>query len=146
MARGYCYLLLNQTIYEINVKTCTLTPLPDFAGKSIAKILGGKNHFMAWERVTRPSETWSTEDVIKFAQSEGFEDYINVFRIEKVTGKVLLEMDKKYMEEVLGILNHKLQQKLKIRLQEKNQQNGEGDIIYGWGRAAEGQLSTNPSK
>jgi len=25
------------------------------------------------------------------------------------------------MEEVLGILNHKLQQKLKIRLQEKNQ-------------------------
>jgi len=76
---------------------------------------------MAWERVTRPSETWNTEEVIKFAQSEGFEDYINVFRIEKVTGKVLLEMDKKYMEEVLGILNHKLQQKLKIRLQEKNQ-------------------------
>lgn len=30
-------------------------------------------------------------------------------------------MDKKYTEEVLGIMNQKLQQKLKLRLQEKNQ-------------------------
>ena len=50
------------------------------------------------------------------------------------------------MEEVLGIMNHKLQQKLKIRLQEKNEEDGEGDIMYGWGRAAEGQLATNPAK
>ena len=59
--------------------------------------MGGRNHFMAWERTSKPSETWSTEEVIKFAQSEGFEDYINVFKSEKVTGKVLLDMDKKYM-------------------------------------------------
>jgi hypothetical protein len=71
---------------------------------------------MAWERTSKPSETWSTEEVIKFAQSEGFEDYINVFKSEKVTGKMLLDMDKKYMEEVLGIINHKLQQKLKLRI------------------------------
>lgn len=82
--------------------------------------MGGKSHYMAWERISRPSETWDTEEVITFAQKEGFDDYINVFKSEKVTGKILLEMDKKYMEEVLGIINHKLQQKLKLRLQEKN--------------------------
>ena len=55
--------------------------------------------------------------MIKFAQKEGFEDYLKIFKTEKVTGKTLLEMDKKYMIEVLGLVNDKLQQKLKLRLE-----------------------------
>jgi hypothetical protein len=55
-------------------------------------------------------------------------------------------MDKKYTEEVLGILNVKLQQKLKLKLSESNQDNPDEYVVYGWGRAAEGQLAGNPSK
>ena len=58
--------------------------------------------------------------MVKFAQREGFEDFIKIFETEKVTGQILLEMDKKYMEEVLGISNVKMQQKLSIKLQESN--------------------------
>ena len=55
--------------------------------------------------------------MIKFAQKEGFDDYIKIFKTEKVTGKTLLTMDKKYMEEVLGIVNQKVQQKLRLRIE-----------------------------
>jgi len=58
--------------------------------------------------------------VVKFAQREGLEDFIKIFETEKVTGQILLEMDKKYMEEVLGISNVKMQQKLSIKLEESN--------------------------
>lgn len=55
-------------------------------------------------------------------------------------------MDKKYMEEVLGIENIKLQIKLKLRLEESNKEDPESYVVHGWGRASEGQLATNPSK
>lgn len=110
------------------------------------KILSGRNHFVAYERVKELSENWTTEDIVKFAQQEGFEDYIKIFKAEKVNGKVLLNMDKKYMEEVLGIENVKLQIKLKLRLEECNKEDPEGYVVYAWGRASEGQLGTNPSK
>ncbi len=35
--------------------------------------------------------------MIKFAQKEGLDDFIKIFKVEKVTGKTLLDMDKKYM-------------------------------------------------
>jgi hypothetical protein len=84
--------------------------------------------------------------VVRFAQREGLEDFIKIFQSEKVTGQVLLDMDKKYMEEVLGISNVKMQQKLSIRLQESNIENPDSYVIHGWGRASEGALGTNPSK
>jgi hypothetical protein len=37
-----------------------------------------------------------------------------------VTGKTLLTMDKRYMEDVLGILNVKIQQRLMVQLEENN--------------------------
>lgn len=55
-------------------------------------------------------------------------------------------MDKKYMEEVLGIENVKIQIKLKLRLEECNKEDPDSYVLYAWGRAAEGQLGTNPSK
>lgn len=55
-------------------------------------------------------------------------------------------MDKKYTEEVLGISNVKMQQKLSIKLQESNTENPDAYVIHGWGRASEGALGTNPSK
>ena len=50
------------------------------------------------------------------------------------------------MEEVLGIVNQKVQQKLTLKIAEQNVENPDNYVIYGWGRASEGALGTNPSK
>lgn len=55
-------------------------------------------------------------------------------------------MDKKYMQNVLGIINVKVQQKLKLKISECNRENPQDYILHGWGGNSEGQLGTNPSK
>ena len=146
MGRFNCYFLHNQTVYELHPNKAKVTVFKPLQKKAIFKLLAGKGHYIAYERVEPLSINWKTEDVIKFAQREGFEDYIKIFKAEKVTGRVLLQMDKKYTEEVLGIINQKTQLKLSLRLQECNSDNPDNWIIHGWGRTADGALGTNPSK
>lgn len=45
---------------------------------------------------------------------------MKILQVEKVNGKKLLEMDKKYMEDVLGITNAKTQQKMALRIAHYN--------------------------
>ena len=78
---------------------------------------------MAYERTEQLSSNWTTNDVLKFAQREGLQDYIQIFKAQKVTGKTLLQMDKKYMQEVLGVMNVKIQQKLTLKIAEYNKEN-----------------------
>ena len=141
-----CYFIYNETLYNLHLKSATVNQYPELVGKKIVKIIGGKLHFMAYERTEELSSNWTTNDVVKFAQREGLDDYIQIFKAEKVTGKILLEMDKKYMEEVLGVMNVKIQQKLTLKIAEQNKENPENYVLYGWGRASEGALGTNPSK
>lgn len=93
-----CYFIYNETLYDLHLKSATVNQYPELVGKKIVKIMGGRLHFMAYERTEELSANWTTNDVVKFAQREGLEDYIQIFKAEKVTGKILLEMDKKYME------------------------------------------------
>lgn len=49
------------------------------------------------------------------------------------------------MVDVLGITNIKIQQRMKVRIHECNEENPEDYTIFGWGRNDKGQLGTNPS-
>lgn len=49
------------------------------------------------------------------------------------------------MEDVLGIINVKVQQRLMVQLQEWNVESDENCTIYGWGRNDKSQLGINPS-
>ena len=70
---------------------------------------------------------------------------MKIFKTEKVTGKKLLEMERDYMVDVLGITNVKIQQRMKVRINECNEENPHEFIIHGWGRNDKSQLCTNPS-
>ena len=54
-------------------------------------------------------------------------------------------MEKTYMEDVLGITNIKVQQRMKVRISECDEENPEDYNIYAWGRNDKGQLCANPS-
>jgi hypothetical protein len=44
------YFIFNETLYELNIKTGAAYQHPEFSGKKIVKVIGGKHHFMAYER------------------------------------------------------------------------------------------------
>lgn len=89
-----------------------------FKGKPIVKILHGSKHYFAFERKIKLYQEWDTADVVKWAETEKLTDYIKIFKAEKVTGSKLMESDKSYMEDVLGITSFKHQQKIRMLLQE----------------------------
>lgn len=72
MGNSANYFLFNETLYEFNIKSGSINLHPEFVGKKIVKVIGGKAHFIAYERVQELAELWTNEDVIKFAQKEGF--------------------------------------------------------------------------
>lgn len=84
-------------VYELNPKSGAVSRFEPLEKKAIVRLMAGKGHYLAFERLEPLTINWDNKDVIKFAQKEGFEDYIKVLKVEKVTGKTLLEMDKKYL-------------------------------------------------
>ena len=88
-----------------------------FKGKPITKILHGNKHFLAFERKKKLYHEWDTADVVKWAEEENLNDYIKIFKAEKITGTKLMESNKMYMEDVLGVTSFKHQQKIRMLLQ-----------------------------
>lgn len=56
-------------------------------------------------------------------------------------------MEKTYMEDVLGILNTLIQQKMRLLISDLNKitDDFEDYIVYSWGKNDRGQLCSNPS-
>ena len=117
--------------------------MPYFEQKSIIKVWSGFYYFIVLSRTEYVLEKWDTPRVLEWLKKEGFDDYINIMRTEKVDGKKLLEMDKKYMTDVLGIMNSNLQQKMIMSIQQHQEISYSGDELYGWGRNDSGQLGNS---
>ncbi len=80
VGKNMAYFIYNEALYELNPKTGSVGLYGELAGKKIVRIKGGRAHFMAYERTQELSSHWTTEDVIKFAHREGFQDFIKIFQ------------------------------------------------------------------
>lgn len=80
IGKNVAYFIFNESLYELNLKSASISLHPEFSGKKIVKIKGGRLHFIAYERVQELSIHWGTEDVVKFALNEGFEDFVKIFK------------------------------------------------------------------
>lgn len=92
--------------------------MPYFENKSIVKVWSGFYYYIVLSRSEDVLKKWDTSKVLEWLKKEGFDDFINIMRTEKVDGKKLLEMDKKYMADVLGITNSNVQQKMVMSIQQ----------------------------
>jgi hypothetical protein len=63
-------------------------------------------------------EEWNTERVAEWLREIGFGAFVRIARAEKVDGIKLKTMEKKYMENVLGITKLNMQQKLILCIEE----------------------------
>jgi hypothetical protein len=116
-------------------------------GKLITKIKCGARHYFAFERKKKLLKYWNNSDVLQWAEEEGFEEYLKILKVEKVTGEKLLTMDETYMEDVLGMTLPSIKHKINLLVQElnANTDNFEDYVVHSWGKNDKGQLCVNPS-
>lgn len=55
-------------------------------GKTITKIKCGYKHYFAYERKQKLTKNWTNGEVLKWAEKEGFDNYLKILQAEKVTG------------------------------------------------------------
>lgn len=48
--------------------------------KQIGRMINGANHFFAVEKGRKLTEEWDTKDLVEWANKEGYEDYIKIFK------------------------------------------------------------------
>jgi hypothetical protein len=88
-------------------------PYQNLKKKPIKRVWCGFNYFFALEQKEIPSiEFWTKEEIISWALSKGFDDYKNILKYENITGKQLIEADKRFLIDKLGMMRYIFQVKI----------------------------------
>ena len=103
----------------------------------------GENHWILLEQNFRlPLNQWNNEEVIHWFEKElCFDDYLKVIKYQNVTGKNIIEGDKKYFKDILGMSANKIKQLCNKEIKKVE----DGSIIgeskfFGYGNNKYGQL------
>jgi hypothetical protein len=74
------------------------------------------------------------EEVAIWLKGIGFADYVKIAVSEKLDGLKLKAIERKFMENVLGITKLNMQQKLILCIEEVLEGRNECDQLWGWGK------------
>ena len=103
----------------------------------------GENHWILLEQQFRlPLNDWTTEEVYKwFEQELGFDDYLKVIKYQNVTGKNIIEGDRKYFKDILGMSVNKIKQLINKEIKKVEEGSIKGNPkFFGYGNNKYGQL------
>jgi len=75
--------------------------------KNIKRLFCGVNYFMALEQEeVKPIDTWTNQEIVAWANTNGFEEYANIIKYENISGKQLMNADKRFLIDVLGVTQY----------------------------------------
>ena len=103
----------------------------------------GENHWILLDQQFRlPLNDWTTEEVYKWFEEElGYEDYLKVIKYQNVTGKNILEGDRKYFKDILGMSVNKIKQLCNKEIKKVEEGSIKGTSkFFGYGNNKYGQL------
>ena len=108
----------------------------------------GENYWILIEQNYRmPLIDWSTEEVSEWFEKElGYEEDLKVIKYQKVTGKNILEGDRKYFQDILGMKVNKIKQLCNKEIKKVEQGNVKNMKIWGYGNNRLGQLGLITTK
>ena len=121
-------------------KICKDVKFPNYYTMSF-----GENHWILLEQKYRlPLNVWTNEEVLNWFEKElSFDDYLKVIKYQKVTGKNIIEGDRKYFRDILGMSINKIKQLCNKEIKKVEEGSITGDIkCFGYGSNKYGQLGS----
>lgn len=118
-----------------------LQPFGFFSNKQITNISSSFLSYFAIEKEKIPSiENWDNASVLKWAEVIGFVDCLKLLKFYKITGKDLLNIERRFLSETLGIQSEEIQNRFLREIEKKKVITYKPLILYAWGSNAFGQL------
>ena len=116
-------------------KLFTDQKFPDFYTMS-----GSNNFFLLLEKERiKPLEEWNSEEVYKWFEEMELDDYLNIIKYQKITGKNIIEGGKDYLLDTMGILEDHLN-KINYEISTLKYETSKNMKLWGWGNNKNGQL------
>ena len=108
----------------------------------------GENYWILLEQNYRiPLIDWDVDQISNWFEKEiGYEEYLKVIKYQKVTGKNLLEGDRKYFKETLGMSVNKIKQLTNKEIKKVENGSVSNIKIWGYGNNRSGQLGVVNTK
>ena len=103
-------------------------------------MFAGDSHFLLLEKeIVPPLMNWTTEEVYKWFEEMKLDDYLNIIKYEKITGKDIYNADSTFFENVMGMEEDQMK-KVKYEVTKIKQGYGRNTTMWGWGSNKKGQL------
>jgi hypothetical protein len=81
-----------------------IEPYVYLKNKQIKKVFCSFTYFFAFEQEEiKGIAEWDKDQICKWLESKGFEDYVNIIKYENITGEQLLEADRQYLLDRIGV-------------------------------------------
>ena len=103
-------------------------------------INGSNNYFLLLEKEKiKPLEEWSNEEIYKWFEEMELDDYLNIIKYQKITGKDIVYGGKDYLIDTMGVEEDHLN-KLNYEISSLKFGTSKDMKLWGWGNNKNGQL------
>ena len=108
----------------------------------------GENFWILLEQNYKiPLIDWTMEDILIWFEKEiDFEEYVNVVKYQKINGKNIIEGDRKYFRDILGMSSNKIKQLTNKEIKKVENGSIKNLKIWGYGNNRFGQLGLVSTK
>lgn len=103
-------------------------------------ISGYNNYFILLEKEKVKSlEEWNNEEIYKWFEEMELDDYLNIIKFQKITGKDIVQGGKDYLLDFMGVEEDHLN-KLNYEINTLKFESSKNLKLWGWGNNKNGQL------
>ena len=98
------------------------------------------NSFLLLEKTRlKPLEEWNSEEIYKWFEEMELDDYLNIIKYQKITGKDIVQGGKDYLIDTMGILEDHMN-KLNYEMNTLKFETSKDMKLWAWGNNKNGQL------
>ena len=99
-----------------------------------------KNSFLLLEKTRlKPLEEWNTQEIYKWFEDMELDDYLNIIKYQKITGKDIVQGGKDYLLDVMGLEEDHIN-KLNYEMGTLKFETSKDMKLWAWGNNKNGQL------
>ena len=98
------------------------------------------NSFLLLEKTRlKPLEEWNNEEIYKWFEEMELDDYLNIIKYQKITGKDIVNGGKVFLLDVMGLEEDHIN-KLNYEISTLKFETSKDMKLWGWGNNKNGQL------
>lgn len=113
-----------------------------FKNKQITKIYSSfLSYFAVEQEKILTIDHWDNKMVQDWAGNVGFPDCVKLLKYHKITGLDLLALDRKFLNDTLGIKSEEIQKRFLREIEKKRVITFKPPKLYAWGNNSNGQLA-----